>query len=182
MLGDILVVQPPFIFPAPTNHTGTNRSGDPASAEEMKESSTYFLGVALCLLTAAACALANVVNVSVMKNNARITTDHLMLTSGIFSILLSLLSTPFLPNRLITDITSLPLTSAASLAVSAVMTLLAYWFITLAVTRTKSPTLISMLRSTEIVLSLGTEALWWGEPPGWLSVSGSLLVTSICSR
>ena len=175
------MVQPPFIFPVSSNHTSTNTSSDsgPVSAKEMKEGSGYFLGVAICLCAAAACALANVVNVGVMKSNARITSVHLMLTSGLFSILLSLLSIPFLPNRLITDITSFPLTSAASLAVSAVMTLLAYWFITLAVTCTKSPTLISMLRSTEIVLSLGTEAVWWGEPPSWLSVSGSLLVTSV---
>ena len=35
-----------------------------------------------------------------------------------------------------------------------------------------------MLRSTEILISLGTEAVWWQQPPGTLSLLGSLLVTA----
>ena len=80
---------------------------------------------------------------------------------------------------LITAPLSLPTTSAVILLVSALMTFLAFWFITLVVTITKSPTLISMLRSTEIILSLVTESVWWGEPPHYLSVLGSLLVTFV---
>ena len=97
--------------------------------------------------------------------------------SGVFSVLLALASTVFLPNRKLTDPLSLPLSSALALPVAAVMTLLAFWFITLAVSITHRPTLISMLRSTEIILSLVTESVWWGHPPHYLSVIGSLLVT-----
>ena len=96
--------------------------------------------------------------------------------TGVFSVLLSLASTVILPNRLITEPQSVPLSSALALPVAAVMTLLAFWFITLAVSITQLPTLISMLRSTEIIISLGTEAVWWGQPPDYLSVIGSLLV------
>ena len=149
------------------------------SVEQLKESDNYFLGVGLCLYVAAACAFSNVINVSVMKTNERITTSHLMLTSGVFCVLLSVASTFLLPNRLITAPLSLPTTSAVILLVSALMTFLAFWFITLAVTITKSPTLISMLRSTEIILSLVTESVWWGEPPHYLSILGSLLVTFV---
>ena len=35
-----------------------------------------------------------------------------------------------------------------------------------------------MLRSTEILISLATEAVWWQQPPGTLSLVGSLLVTA----
>ena len=128
VVGDILVVQPPFIFPAPTNLNMTgNSSSVPSSAEEVKQSSDYYLGVFLCLMVAGATALSNVLNLSLMKRNPKITTVHLMLISGVFSIFLSLLSTAFLPNRLITDLASFPLNSLAFLPVSAVMTLLAYW-------------------------------------------------------
>ena len=120
--------------------------------------------------------MANVINVGVMKTNEVISTVHLMLMSGVFSVLLSLLSSLLLPNRLVTDPLSLPLNSIAFLLVSAVMMFVAFWSISLAVTITKTPTIISMLRSTEIVLSLGTESVWWGQPPHYLSVIGSLLV------
>ena len=184
VLGDILVVKPSFMFSSLINNTNNTSVIDDIditvqSVEQLKESDNYFLGVGLCLYVAAACAFSNVINVSVMKSNERITTSHLMLTSGVFCVLLSVASTFLLPNRLITAPLSLPTTSAVILLVSALMTFLAFWFITLAVTITKSPTLISMLRSTEIILSLVTESVWWGEPPHYLSVLGSLLVTFV---
>ena len=43
---------------------------------------------------------------------------------------------------------------------------------------THHPTLISMLHSTEILISLVTEALWWNELPGTVSLLGSLLVAA----
>ena len=190
MLGDVLVVQPSFIFPPrptkqPTTTNLTNLTTDLTTdltsrsyetAEEMKEGGDYWLGVGLSLYVAAAVAMANVINVGVMKTNEVISTVHLMLMSGVFSVLLSLLSSLLLPNRLVTDPLSLPLNSIAFLLVSAVMMFVAFWSISLAVTITKTPTMISMLRSTEIVLSLGTESVWWGQPPHYLSVIGSLLV------
>ena len=181
MLGDILVVKPSFIFPGHVNNTNSTNVIEVTveSPEDLKESDNYMVGVCLCLYVSAACAMSNVINVSVMESNERITTSHLMVTSSVFSVLLSLASTVLLPNRLITAPLSLSLASAASILVSAVMTFLAFWFVILAVTITNSPTLITMLRSTEIVLSLVTESLWWGELPQYLSILGSLLVTFV---
>lgn len=183
MLGDSLVVQPSFIFGSTST---SNTSQDLAEIntvittqdeeEELKESTSYSLGVGLCLFVAGATATSNVVNVSLIKRNEMITPGHLMLMSGTFSILLSLSSTAFLSNRLVTAPSSLPLSSAVCLPVSALITLLSYWFITLAVTITKTPTLIAVLRSTEIILSLVTESLWWRRPPHYLSLTGSILV------
>ena len=189
VLGDILVVQPSFIFPNTntTVTTNTNTSSDvngvsgvemtPDSAEDLKQGSHYMLGVGLCLFAAATCAGSNVLNVKITRSNERVSSVHLLLLTGVFSLLLSLASTVFLPNRLLTGPQSLPLSSALALPVAAVMTLLAFWFVTLAVSITRHPTLVSMLRSTEIILSLVTESVWWGRPPHYLSVLGSLLVT-----
>ena len=188
VLGDILVVQPAFIFPKADTTTNTTTittitntssgGGETAdTAEDLKAGSNYLLGFALCIFAAATCAVSNVLNVRINQSNERVTTAHLLLMSGVFSVLLALASTVFLPNRLLTDPYSLPPSSALALPVAAVMTLLAFWFVTLAVTITHRPTLISMLRSTEIILSLLTESVWWGHPPHYLSVLGSLLVT-----
>ena len=184
------MVQPSFIFPSPgpphnnnsnnNNNNITNSSGDgltPLTADDLKQDSqNYLLGVGLSLFASATCAASIVMNVKITESNASLTTEHLVLAAGIFSVLLPVISTVFLPNRLITEPLSMPLSSALALPVAAVMTLLAFWFITLAVSITQLPTLISMLRSTEIIISLGTEAVWWGQPPDYLSVIGSLLV------
>ena len=170
MVGDILVVQPSFLFPP----AETEQHLD--TVHQLKQGDFYLVGVGLCLYVAMATALSNVINVSVMKTNESITSSHLMLMTGVFSIILSLISSLFLPNRLISDPLSLPLTSAVVLLVSAVMTFTAFWSITLAVTITKTPTLIAVLRSTEIILSLVTESLWWRRPPHYLSLTGSILV------
>ena len=190
VLGDILVVQPSFIFPktntpnttTPTITTNTSSDDEggvltPDTAEDLRAGSDYVLGVGLSLFTAAGVAVSNVLNVRITQSNERVTTAHLLLMSGVFSLLIALGSTVFLPNRLITDPQSLPLSSALALPVAAVMVLMAFWFITLAVSITYQPTLVSMLRSTEIILSLGTEFVWWGHLPHYLSVIGSLLVT-----
>ena len=170
MVGDILVVQPSFLFPP----AETDQHLD--TVHQLKQGDFYLVGVGLCLYVAMATALSNVINVSVMKTNESITSSHLMLMTGVFSIILSLISSLFLPNRLISDPLSLPLTSVVVLLVSAVMTFTAFWSITLAVTITKTPTLIAVLRSTEIILSLVTESLWWRRPPHYLSLTGSILV------
>jgi len=57
--------------------------------------------------------------------------------------------------------------------------MVAYWTITLAIGFIRNPTLVSMLRSTEIPISLVTECFWWHQLPGLLSLFGSLLV-SLC--
>ena len=120
------MVQPSFIFPkanTPTlittntttliTITTTNSSssssissnGDdggvltPESAEDLKAGSDYLLGVGLCLFAAATCAVSNVLNVRINQSNERVTTAHLLLMSGVFSVLLALGSTVFLPNQ-----------------------------------------------------------------------------------
>merc|ERR1711892_425115 len=122
-------------------------------------------------------AAANVL--SAKCNQMDITTSMLMLVSGFSSLLLSLFSSIFLSNRLLTDPLSLSIEAALLLPGSAFMTMIAYWTITLAVSITRHPTLINMLRSTEIIISLVTESLWWNKLPGTLSLVGSLLV-AVC--
>jgi len=176
VVGDDLVIQPPFMFrtgSAPHNKTqplipeGTRR--------DKKHGHHYYIGVALCFYTAAAISVANVVGAKC--NKLSISTSQLMFVSGCSSVLLSLVSTIFLSNRVLTNPTSLNTKAAALLPVSGSLTMVAYWTITLAISITGNPTLIAMLRSTEILISLVTESIWWNQIPGSLSLVGALLVT-----
>jgi len=165
VIGDVLVIQPPFIFPKEdSEHNATHDTQ--LSEESMsveKHGEHYFLGVALCLYTAAAISVANVVGAKCNKMD--ISTSNLMLVSGCSSLILSLVSTVFLPNRVLSDPQSLTTEAAVLLPVSATITMLAYWTITLAISITSNPTLIAILRSTEILISLVTESVWWNELP-----------------
>ena len=100
----------------------------------------------------------------------------LLLLAGVWSVVVSLVTTPLLPNRLVSAPLSLSPVGGAMLLSTALVTLLAVWWTVTAVAILQHPTLISMLRSTEIIISLGTESVWWGQPPHYLSVIGSLLV------
>ena len=64
------------------------------------------------------------------------------------------------------------------LLVSSLITLAAVWMIYTAVSLTQNPTLISMVRSTEIIMSLITETIINNTLPNYLSVIGALLVNS----
>ena len=179
VLGDILVVQPPFLFKEESNNNSTDNLLETAEdgPPQEKHGQYYYFGVGLCFYAAAAGAAANVVGAQC--NKMMISTSQLMLVSGFSSLLLSTVSTIFLPNRLLTDPQSLSLKAAALLPVCGAIAMVAYWLIALAISITKRPTLISMLRSTEILISLVTESLWWNQLPGLLSLFGSLLV-AVC--
>merc|ERR1711872_246156 len=171
VVGDILVVQPPFLF-----------YQEPANLKEEKSltekhGELYFTGVALCLYTALSSAVANVVSTQCFKKN--ITTSDIMMVIGSSFFLLSIISTIFLPNRLVSNPQIIPLKEALFLPVSAIMVMTGFWMMTLAISITGQPTLVTMLRSTEILISIVTESLWWGQMPGFVSIIGSLLVT-IC--
>jgi len=176
VLGDVLVVQPPFIFGEEDTKNETSSNVKMEEASQKKRGQYYYVGVGLCVYAAAAAAMANVLGAKCNQKN--ISSAQLMLVSGISSFLLSLISAPFLPNKLLTSPQSLSLKAAILLPVSACITIVAYWTITLAISITHHPTLISMLRSTEILISLVTEALWWKELPGTISLLGSLLVAA----
>merc|ERR1711983_575833 len=77
--GDILAVQPPFIFSSinsPSHSNNSNSSmteGDTDTLESEREGSGYILGVILCLAAAVAAAIINIVQISLKNNFADIT-------------------------------------------------------------------------------------------------------------
>ena len=92
---------------------------------------------------------ANIVQVLLSKAQAEhvtITKNHLMVMSGIWSVILSLATSPLVPNQLISMPSSMISFSGAMLLVSALITLVALWWIVLSVSLTQSPTLVSVLR------------------------------------
>ena len=100
-----------------------------------------------------------------------------MFISGVFTIILSLVSLSFFENRLFVAPASLSLKAVLLLPVASIVTMIAFWTITLAINYIPNPTLIAMLRSTEILISLVTESFYWHHLPGLLSFFGSLLVS-----
>jgi drug/metabolite transporter (DMT)-like permease len=184
--GSVLVIQPPFLFnPNVPGIDQTPLSSLPMPLyvhkiikhviEDEKRGPSYFIGVGLCLYVAVSGALANVLATKCKSQD--ISTPFLMLISGCFTLLLSLISSPFFENRLLTSPTSLSLKAALLLPVASIVTMVAFWTITLAINYIRNPTLISMLRSSEIMISLVTESFWWHQLPGLLSLLGSLLVS-----
>ena len=89
---------------------------------------------------------------------------------------LSLVSVPVVPNSLLSLPWSMSSLSLSMLLVSALITLLAVWTQVLAVSVTQHPTLVMMMRSTEICISLVTESIYWSHPPHPLSALGSIMV------
>ena len=104
----------------------------------------------------------------------------LLMLAGVWSVVVSLVTTPLLPNRLVTAPLSLTPVGGAMLLSTALVTLLAVWWTVTAVAILQHPTLISMLRSAEICLSLGTEAIYWGVAPSGVSVLGTIIVRTNC--
>ena len=96
---------------------------------------------------------------------------------GLWGILISTALLPVVPNRLIMLPSSLTLVTGSMLLLSACVTLMAFWLMVTAVSYTQNPTLVTMLRSTEICLSLITEAIYWNQSPDPLSAVGSFIVS-----
>ena len=96
--------------------------------------------------------------------------------TGIWSVFISLVTIPLSPNRLVTAPLSLAPLSWAMLLLTASLALLAFWWLVLAVSLLQHPTLVQMLRSTEICLTLVTEAVYTASAPDTISALGSLLV------
>ena len=99
---------------------------------------------------------------------------------GVWGVILSIISLPLLPNPLLTSPQSMSLVTVSMLFVSAFIIILAIWWLVTAVSLIQHPTLVTMLRTTEIIMSLVTESLYWGHLPSLLSASGSILVNFSC--
>ena len=140
----------------------------------------YYLGVALGFSVALAAAMTNISQVLVTRDDDGhvVTRNHLMICLGLWNMILSLVTLPLISNRVISSPWSLTPVSWSLLLVSSLITLAAVWMIYTAVSLTQNPTLISMVRSTEIIMSLITETIINNTLPNYLSVIGALLVNS----
>ena len=98
---------------------------------------------------------------------------------GLWSVVVAVASLPLIPNRLLSAPSSLSLISWSMILTTSSVTLIAVWATVTAVSLLPQPTLLSMVRSTEIPLSLVTEALYWSAVPGPVSVLGSIIVSHI---
>jgi len=175
--GDILVVQPPFIFGhqtsqefVPTNFT----DDDFISIEEVPGHNTnYFIGAGLCIGAALAASTAQIY--STKLSSIGVSNNILMLTAGTFNFLYSFAFIPIIPNRLLNG-DGLSTNGYYILPVAAALTIGAFWCVTLALDYLRDPTLVGMLRSTEILFSLITESIYDNCLPNPISLTGSMVV------
>jgi len=156
ILGDTLVAQPPFLF-----------------GGEQDKTSLYYIGVALCLYVAVSSSLADIASTYCSK--AGVSTSMLMIGTGLASIIVSISGLAYSATSLWGLVVVLQ-GSLAYLVGSGLMVMLAFWWVAAALALTRSPTLVAMLRSTEILLAMFTESALNTQLPDALSCSGSLLV------
>ena len=198
-----MVVQPAVIFGksfeqtknnSVNNHTSLLDSDNVDPVDVDRQSWQYMIGVCLCVYTAGALSLTNIIQVPVTNGvDVDLNSNHLLLMTGTLrteskeinfllnflgfcGVLLSMVTSAFIPNPLLSSPSTVSLFSLAMLLVSGTITLLAAWSKVLAVSLTQLPTLVTMMRSTEICISMVTESVYWGHLPNTLSSIGSLLV------
>ena len=160
--GDVLVIQPAFLFASVSNNsintttvaemlieeTGTvpHDSDYLLGLETVPYDNDYLLGVVLCQVAAATISAANIVQIKITDERAesslQVDRNHLMISSGVWNILLSVSSLPLLPNTLLTSPLTMSPVTVAMLLVSGVVTLVAVWMMVTAVSLTQHPTLV----------------------------------------
>ena len=126
IIGDVLVVKPPILFGNEQNEqtddnnniTGISKhiylsnllTKEEESTPSKEHDKMYFIGVALCLYTALAGSVSNVL--ATKCRMLRVSPSFLMLISGASSLVLSLIVSPIFSNRLITSPLSLSTAAA----------------------------------------------------------------------
>jgi len=171
LLGVILVCQPPFIFP---NHP----SGEgPASFLMSSHDGLYYVGVALA---GTACLTGGLMDVLIAKCEG-VSTPVLVNWSAVSGLLITVSSSQALPGgRILSyDIFKITLADWIILIGLAASGLMAFTCMTLAL-KLISPNLVSSLRTLELVLAYGVQALVTGENPDVLSsIGGGLILCGV---
>jgi len=104
----------------------------------------------------------------------------MLISSGSFNFLLAFALLPVVPNRMFLG-ESLGLAGYLSLPVCICNTVFTFWSVARAVELIKDPTLVGMLRSTEILFSLITDSIINLQFPDIYTFIGSIIVlSSVC--
>jgi len=157
--------------------TSSEEFGGESHKQIDRSSSKYIIGVCLCLYAAIASAAINVFQVFLSKKYENsVTKNHLITVTGFWNVIFSVMSLPVLSNRVLTSPLSMSTLTISMLLSSSLITVSAVWFMLTAVAITQNPTLVTMWMSTEICISLVTEAIYWHQLPNFISVVGSVLV------
>ena len=112
---------------------------------------------------------------SVFCNQKGVTTKALVVSNGVFSILLAFASIPFVSNRLVMSPWTLSLPTLQSILLAAGSQAVSYILVIISVILTQRPTLISIFRSSEIPIAYVAECLLTAQLPDTMSVCGAVL-------
>jgi len=171
LLGVVLVCQPPLLFPE------TPESRWALSFLLTKHSGLYYVGAGLA---ATACCTSGLRDVLIAKCQG-VSTPVLVNWSAIAGLIISIaLSQIQSSSRIISDdIVKISMYDWLVLLILGLSSILAFTSLTHAL-KLISPNLVSSLRSLELVLAYGVQALVLGENPGmWSCFGGGLILTGV---
>ena len=179
LIGTVLVVQPPFLFP----HSNDIDPDDPSNAMILLRTSRtvigkpynelYYIGAALAF----GCALADgFLNISI-HFCAEINSNVLMWWSGIGGFFLSLIAFTFDSNAqmLSPDIVKIPLAQWLAYTGMSISGIIAYFCMTKSL-QMIDPTVVSFVRALEIIVAYVAQYVVMNEVPEMLSIVGAALV------
>ena len=176
LIGTVLVVQPPFLFP----HSDDIDPDDPShvmillrTVIDKPYDDLYYIGVALAF----GCALADgFLNISI-HFCAEINSNVLMWWSGVGGFVLSLLAFTFDTNArmLGPDIVEIPLANWLAYTSMSISGIIAYFCMTKSL-QMIDPTVVSFVRALEIIVAYVAQYVVMEEVPEMLSIVGAALV------
>ena len=175
VVGDVLVVRPPFLFSDDyKERSSSNFDASVFLHNVQSHGSKYFIGVGLVTLGAFTSGVAYSVSALFIQKGG--TSNLLVLSNGLISFILSFAAMPVIENRIVVNPATLTLKSWLCIFSVVLLHTLSYFQTTKAIALTDRPTLITVFRSLEIPFSLITESIWWSHIPPTLSIVGALLI------
>ena len=145
------------------HHVGYNMVNN---IQQDSHTNTYFLGVLLAALAAFFFGLGYAL--AALCNQKGITMLTLLISNAVFSILLSIVLNFFFTRRFV---------SPSTLSIlAALFHVMSYMLVLFSVFFTQRPTLISIVRSSEIPIAYGAECLLTAKFPDTMSVCGAVVI------
>ena len=135
---------------------------------------SYFLGVLFAALSAFFSGLCYTLSALCTKKG--VMTLTLVISNGVFSLLLAFASIPFIRNRIVLSPWSLSFATLQTIFLTALIHAVSYVLVIFSIKLTSRPTLIAIFKSSEIPIAYIAEYLLTARQADTLSVCGAVVV------
>jgi len=175
MVGVILVVRPPFLFPKHTMHLQIQDNNQTFLAQDysLNDEDIHWIGVAICF--AASC-IGGLINVSI-RYLKDVDSGTVMFWSGLMSIFCAFTFLSFDHKSQIFFLKNLDSTTVGELFALATVGICANWMAT-ASYQLLDPTICAVLRAQEVIMAYVAQAIVLHVIPYYLSFVGAALVVA----